>query len=286
MTRSVRPLLRRILPAGLRLRIAVARRGWRDERAQTHFAHERGDAAWFPCTVTSYTRPFIDYPGQERMGTAKRHNQALLASQLDGVIIAPGETFSVWALAPRPTAARGYAAAAALKDRKLTAETGGAICLLSTVLYNVALLGAMRIVERHAHSVDSYGERRYFELGRDASIEYGYLDLRFSNPHAYAVLLRVTVDACAVSASLRAAAPADFSVELCVSRPQVLEPPVRLRLDPYVPPGMERLLSEGLAGRRVRTRRLTRFTNGGLVDEDLGETLHHPVPAVVAVSPP
>src|SRR5690348_16220248 len=101
------------------------------------FAAARSSSLGFPNVVCRYERPFIDYPGQEQLGAAKRQNQRLLAGELDGLVIRPGEVFSVWRTAKRPTAQRGYARAAALKDGVLTTDVGGAICLLSTVLYNV-----------------------------------------------------------------------------------------------------------------------------------------------------
>ena len=72
-----------------------------------------------------YERPFIDYPGQEQFGAAKRRNQVLLARTLSGTVVAPGEVFSIWRLSPWPTDARGYASAAALKNREMTSEAGG-----------------------------------------------------------------------------------------------------------------------------------------------------------------
>ncbi len=53
----------------------------------------------------------------------------------------------------------------------------------------------MKIVERHCHSVDSYGDARYFELGRDAAVEYAYLDLRFRNDFPQPLLIRSRVEA-------------------------------------------------------------------------------------------
>lgn len=281
---NARRWMRRILPTPLRLHIVVVRRAWRDRRAGTVFAARSSRDEEFPQVVSCYQRAFIDYPGQERLAQAKRKNQALLAAKLDGVVISPGETFSVWRLAPRPTTAGGYAPAAALKNRALTTEVGGAICLLSTVLYNVALLGGMRIVERHAHSVDSYGDRRYFELGRDAAIEFGYLDLRFANPHAFAVQLRVKVTEEAVLGSLHAAERPCLRVRLAVTAPEVIPAPTQVVRDPYLPPGTQRVVADGMAGLRVRTTRVTCFADSRYVEEDLGVTVHNAVPWVIAVS--
>ena len=258
---TARETVRKLVPAEARLRAAVARRHLRDWRARVRFADNRGEADAFPYCIADYERDFIDYPGQQHLGQAKRQNQRVLARALSGVVIGPGEVFSLWRLAGRPDARAGYAAAAALKNRQLTWEVGGAICLMSTTLYNTALLGAMEIVERRAHSVDSYGERRYFELGRDAAIEYGYIDLRFQNLHAYPVRLAVWVDEERVSVRLEATERPQFTVALCVSEPEYTGQP-----------------AGGLRGVKTQTTRIVRFTDGSERIDDLGWSVHHSVP--------
>ncbi|MGH2607507.1 MAG: VanW family protein [Tepidiformaceae bacterium] len=282
-----RQALRRWVPFEARLAFRVARRRVSDRIAGVRFATARGDTRGFPFVVTSYGRPFIDYPGQERLGRAKRKNQALLAAALTGIVIEPGQTFAVWNLARRPSSSIGYEHAAALKAGELTTDIGGAICLLSTVLYNVGLLGGLRITERHCHSVDSYGERRYFELGRDAAIEYGYRDLRFMNTYSVPVLLEIEVTDERVAATLRAPSPLQVEVHLLVDEPELLAPPPRVvTIDRSLTPGAEVVVTPPLPGLRVRTYRAISYEDGGRTTEDLGETVHVPRPAVVRRGPP
>lgn len=252
----MRRLLRRLLPAELRLRLRLLRRALDDYRKGTAFAARFGDPAGFPAQICCYRRPLIDYPGQQQVAAAKRRNQALLASHLSGVVIEPGETFSIWRLAPRPSRREGYGEAAALRQGALRLEVGGAICLLSTVVYNAALLGGLRVVERHGHSIDTYGARRYFELGRDAAIEYGYRDLRFRNPHGFAVYLRIEQSREALTARLYAARAAGFEVTI-----ETLEPE-------------HRQLQSGARIMRVKAFRTLRFPGGEAVTERLPDTLH------------
>ncbi len=207
-------MARRLVPAEARLKVVLLRRGVRDRRRGVCFASQRAPVDDFGFQWAEYSRPFLDYPGQEQLAGAKRQNKRVLAAALDGVVIDPGQVFSVWQLAGRPTSGLGYAPAAALKDGQLIRETGGAICLLSTVLYNVGLLAGLEVVERKCHSVDSYGAARYFELGRDAAIEFGYVDLRFRNSHPERLRLGVVVSEDEVTARLCAASAKPFTVDL------------------------------------------------------------------------
>ncbi len=275
--------MRRYVPYEARLRVALWRRWLRDHGKGLRFpARTPADLAAFPNEVCRYTRPIIDYPGQLQLGAAKRHNLSLLASQLNGTLIAPGQTFSVWRQAQRPTLRNGYAAGAALRDGELRSEVGGSTCLLSTVLYNVALLGAMDVVERHCHSVDLYGEARYFELGRDASIEFGYLDLRFRNPHDFPVVLVLAAGQDCVTGRLRSPRAHGFCVEIGVSEPAYEAAGEKALFDATLPRGMREVRSEGMPGVRTVTSRTVTFAGGSSRIEMIAESRHRAVPALIA----
>ena len=204
--------LRQHVPAPIRLQLAVARRRLDDLAAHDEFASIRETTEAYPHPLPDYALPIHDYAGQAHAAAAKRQNLRLLAETLDGTVVQPGEVWSLWRLAGRPTRARGYGEAAALVNGELTTDVGGATCLLSTVVFNAGLQAGLEVVERSQHSVDSYGDRRYFELGRDATIEYGYLDLRFRNNHPYSLLLHVTALDDEVRASFRTPIEPRFTV--------------------------------------------------------------------------
>ena len=211
----MRSWFRTVVPPSVRLAIAVLRRGLSDLASGQRFASKR---APFEAehAFGEYTLPLTVYPGQEAAAEAKQRNSELLAAALDGSVVGPGEVWSLWRLAGAPTRAKGYGEAAAIVDGELTAVVGGATCLVSTVVYNAGLLAGLEIVERHQHSVDTYGEQRYFELGRDATIEYGYIDLRFRNDFPWPLMLRVAVDNGVVRAGFLGPVARAFEVDVRV----------------------------------------------------------------------
>jgi len=214
---AARRLLRRTIPFSARWRIRALRRRFVDSCSCVRFADGLGDAGGFSHRICEYERPLICYAGQEQRFTAKKHNVELALSSLDGLMVAPGETFSFWQSVERPTVRSGFARAAALKDGVLVDDVGGAICLASTLLYNVGLLSGMAIDERWCHSVDSYGDARYFELGRDAAVEYAYRDLRLRNIFDVPLLLRTSVTDDAVRAEAWSPSEMDLRVEIAVT---------------------------------------------------------------------
>ena len=189
----MRHWLRTAVPRSIRLALAVWRRGARDLASGDRFASKRVplDAEH---SLGDYALPLTVYPAQEAASEVEYRNSALLVEALDGSVIRPGEVWSLWRLAGAPTRAKGYGEAAAIVDGELTTAVGGSTCLVSTVVFNAGLLAGLEVVERTQHSVDTYGDQCYYELGRDATIEYGYIDLRFRNDFPWPVKLRVAVD--------------------------------------------------------------------------------------------
>lgn len=261
--------------------MAVARRWASDEVRQTQFALHHGDPVTHPCGWATYELPLFDYPGQESMGRAKRQNLALVAALVHGLQVRPGQTFSFWRVVGRPTAPRGFLPATALKDGRLTAEVGGAVCFISTVLYNAALLAGMTVTERHAHSLDTYGSARYFELGRDAAVEFGYLDLRFRNDHAHSVVLLLHAEPARVVAAVSAPVPREFNVEIIVSEPDVSPATTFFREVPGLAADEERVLHPGYDGVRTTTRRVMAWQDGSRRVDDLGESVHSVAPRLI-----
>jgi len=59
---------------------------------------------------------------------------------------------------------------------------GGGLCQISGLIYYSCLQSDIDIIERHNHSLDLYNdETRYTPLGTDATVVYGYKDLKIKN---------------------------------------------------------------------------------------------------------
>ena len=274
----VRRLIRRIVPFSLRWRLRLVRRRLSDDMRRTRFARTRQDARAFPVLICRYERPLICYPGQEHRFAGKQHNCTLVLRACDDLVIEPNETFSFWDCIGRPTQKRGFLPAAALKDGRLVEDIGGAVCLASTLLYNVGLLSGMAIVERRCHSVDSYGAARYFELGRDAAVEYAYLDLRLRNDFASPLLLRSRIEDDAVIAEIWSDRALGISVEIVVGVAVITPPTTVVVRDASLGRDDVVVADAGATGVRVHTSRMVRSPNGPERFDDLGISIHHSWP--------
>lgn len=121
-------------------------------------------------------------------------NLRLAAASITGLVIQPGETFSLWNRVGPPVAARGYVDGLILRRGRITVGVGGGLCQLSNLLYWMALHTPLDVVEQHHHGFDPFpDEGRVLPFGSGATIFWSYGDLRLSNPTAQPLQLCLAV---------------------------------------------------------------------------------------------
>jgi vancomycin resistance protein VanW len=110
----------------------------------------------------------------------KLYNIATAADKINGCIIFPGEILSFWKIVGNPESQ--LKPSRSIIAGKIATETGGGICQVSGIIYHIGILAGLEILERHNHSIDIYtDETRFTPLGTDATVVYGYKDLRVRN---------------------------------------------------------------------------------------------------------
>ncbi len=115
------------------------------------------------------------------------HNMSISLKACNGSIIDPGETWSFNdCTGDSNLESNGYKPAGVIVDGKRETGIGGGICQSSTTIYNAGLLCGMGIEERYCH----YFQSTYADAGRDATIDYGNLDLCMSNPFDYQLFMK------------------------------------------------------------------------------------------------
>ncbi len=112
----------------------------------------------------------------------KVHNLRLGATRVEKFHIYPNQLFSFWKAVGTPTTQNGFQDSRGIVGGKLELQSGGGLCQLSGLIYQMSLMAGLKIVERHNHSLDIYSEdERFTPLGSDATVVYAYKDLRIIN---------------------------------------------------------------------------------------------------------
>lgn len=124
-------------------------------------------------------------------GTSDRiTNLQLAVRALDDTLVAPGGTFSLNAVIGERTVERGFRPAPVIIGNEYAEEVGGGTSQVATTVFNAAWEAGLEITERHPHSL--YISR--YQLGRDATVYWPSLDLKFRNDTNSWVLVRGFVE--------------------------------------------------------------------------------------------
>jgi hypothetical protein len=168
-------------------------RALRNLRARVRACPKSDGAGFFVVVAQSRTKLWSDEQQAERVyQLGKVQNLRRAVAKLDRIVIAPDSVFSFWAQVGRASKRRGFVAGRMLQQGCLVPSTGGGLCQLSNALYDVACQAGCEIVERHAHSRVVPGS--VAAQGRDATVAWNYVDLRFRSEVALFLEARVERD--------------------------------------------------------------------------------------------
>jgi vancomycin resistance protein VanW len=215
----------------------------------------------YPYLWSEFTTPIPDR-GTSEIRQNRIWNLQLAARQVDYLELRPQQIFSFCDRIGDPTPARGFRAGPVFVRGEVRTDTGGGLCLMATNLFNTYLWAGFQILERHCHSIDAYGDDRFYQLGRDAAISYGYKDLIVRNLSNIALQLRFQVfpDTGKVISRLWGERPRPWHVKI--------ESTVQQEIPPSFVNGISGWIVE--TTRQIHDRRPDRdgTTNDGTIEED------------------
>jgi len=127
--------------------------------------------------------------------SGRDHNIRLSAGKFDGIVVAPGETFSFNHYLGSVTEEAGYKESYITAGEQLGIDYGGGICQVSTTAFRAAFWGGYPIVERWYH----YQRVGYYELrgggvGMDATVYWPQVDFKFTNDRSTPLLIETEVE--------------------------------------------------------------------------------------------
>lgn len=122
----------------------------------------------------------------------KLHNIELASKRINRHVLKPNQILSFLKIIGNPN--QNFKKSRTLVNGKLKQENGGGMCQVSGIVYQMSLIAGLEILERHNHSVDIYTEEtRFAPLGCDATIVYGYKDLRIKNNLPFPVKFEIKI---------------------------------------------------------------------------------------------
>jgi vancomycin resistance protein YoaR len=207
------------------------------------------------------------------------HNVQLVARLIDGKLIAPGATFSFNHATGARTASKGFLEAPVIINGEVTTGLGGGVCQVSTTVFNAAYEAGLKITQRTNHALYI----SHYPQGRDATVDYPDVDLKFVNDTAHWLLLRTFVGSYSLVVDLYGA-PIHRRV-VSESRPLVEAgaPPIKRVPDPALLKGVTELEDSGEPSRSTSVRRLVYLPSGKLLYDNTWYSSYRAEPRIVLV---
>jgi vancomycin resistance protein YoaR len=213
-------------------------------------------------------------------GTPNRiHNVQLVAKLLDKTLIAPGATFSFNKTTGERTSEKGFLEAPVIINGELQTGLGGGVCQVSTTVFNSAYEAGLKITERANHALYI----SHYPTGRDATVNYPDLDLKFVNDTGNWLLLRAFVGSASLTITLYGT-PVDRKV---VTETAPLLPIAAPRLqkikDPTLLKGKRKVEDNGEPARSTSVRRIVYGANGNVLYDDRWSSYYRAEKKIVRV---
>jgi vancomycin resistance protein YoaR len=121
----------------------------------------------------------------------RRHNIKVGADSLNGLLIKPGEEFSLLKALGEIDGKHGYLPELVIKENKTIPEFGGGLCQVGTTIFRATFNSGLPVTQRRNHS---YRVVYYEPAGTDATIYDPAPDYRFVNDTSHHILIQTRIE--------------------------------------------------------------------------------------------
>jgi vancomycin resistance protein VanW len=173
---SIKEDIKKIVPFYIKVKLQLLKRSVRDVVKGYYFNYAKRRYS------TNDFSNSIALKQELKPNKAKNKNLLRAIKSIEQIQINPNEILSFWRIVGNPSKKNGFTESRCLVNGKIENTIGGGLCQLSGLMYYISLIAQLEILERHNHSIDIYNEEtRFTPLGSDATVAYGYKDLKIRN---------------------------------------------------------------------------------------------------------
>ena len=261
-----------ILKAAVRRRVRVARLVVIEAPAKLSTA--KAEAMNIHAVVSSYTTIYGGIPN-------RIHNVDLVAHLVDDTLIAPDATFSFNGTTGDRSAAKGFLEAPVIVNGEVTTGLGGGVCQVSTTVFNAAFEAGLKITDRTNHALYI----SHYPQGRDATVDYPDVDLKFVNDTGNWLLLRTFVGSSSLTVNLYGSPTGRKVTSTTAPLVSHGKPPVKKTVDPSLKPGEKVVDYDGVPAMSTSVTRDVYKADGTLLYHDVWYSSYRADPELLRVGP-
>ncbi len=225
---------------------------------------------------------------------ARIQNIQTASARFHGLLVAPGETFSMGEMLGDISLDNGYAEALIIYGGQTIKGVGGGVCQVSTTLFRTVFFGGYPIEERYSHAYRVYyyeqnadGSRNPKLAGLDATVYFPLVDFKFTNDTPSWLLMETYVNPGARTLTWKFYSTSDGrTVQMETTGPTgvVPAPKALFKVNPEFKKNQIEETDWAADGADVTVTR-TVFRNGGVLFQDEFKTHYEPWQAVCEYGP-
>jgi vancomycin resistance protein YoaR len=207
----------------------------------------------------------------------RSYNIKLGTYKVNGIILNPGEEFSFNNLTGKRGIKQGFKEAPVIINGELEDGIAGGICQVSSTLYNSVLYSGLQITQVRNHSIPS----SYVEKGRDATLVYGKIDLKFKNNYAHPVYVENIVDKNKVISTIYGNFKDKIDIKIVTNTTKTIPNKIKFETDESLSKGEEVVKEKGRLGYKINTYRVYNQNGKTTKKELIGESYYPPKDKII-----
>ena len=181
-----------------------------------------------------------------------------IADMIDGVVLSPGQTFSINEHVGERTAKKGFVPAPTIVHGKMKDTLGGGVSQFATTFFNAAFYGGYDIVERQPHSF--YFER--YPMGHEATLSFPKPDVIIRNDTEAGLLIRTFYTGASITVKFYGDNGGRKVKRHRSALMDIVDPPIEYIADPDLEPDEEKVKARGKPGWSVLVSRTITYPDG------------------------
>ncbi len=181
-----------------------------------------------------------------------------MAELIDGVIVKPGERFSINEHVGERTAKNGFFPAPTIVHGEMEDTIGGGVSQFATTFYNAAFYGAYEIVERQPHSY--YFDR--YPMGHEATLSFPKPDVIIRNDTEAGLLIRAIATATTITVKFYGDNGGRKVKRKKSGLFDITDPPIEYIADDELDPDEEKVKERGKVGWSLNVSRVIIYPDG------------------------
>lgn len=239
---------------------------------------------------TLSVKPFYSYKELSKINTVlgsfetyfnannynRSNNIKLAANATSNILLDKGEIFSFNSCIQKSHINKYLKEAPVIVNGKPEKGIGGGMCQVSSTIYNAALYSGMKIINVRNHSIPS----PYIEMGRDATVSGGTIDLKFSNKFDNPIFIYNRIVGNKIVCTIYGNKKDNKDIEVITETTDILNNRIIRRNSEKYDLGVKTIEQEGRKGYKVQTYRVYKDTLGKET-EYIGQSYYPPQDKII-----